>query len=113
MRIFQRLQGIAYIAGGLWPVFHMASFEKATGRKTDKWLVRTVGLLTAGIGWSLWRAKSPKDARRLGALSAASFGAIDGYYTKKGRISKMYALDGLIQAGLIFSWLRHRHNHKA
>ena len=36
-------QGAFYLAAGLWPIVHRSSFERATGPKTDFWLVRTVG----------------------------------------------------------------------
>lgn len=104
----KRTQGIIYLGGGLWPALHMRSFERLTGRKEDRWLVRTVGLLTAGIGLVLLKAEDSKDTKRLGALSAVSFGVIDFYYTAKGRIKKIYATDGIIQAALLAGWLRHK-----
>jgi hypothetical protein len=44
------MQGAYYLVSGLWPLLHFTSFEAFTGRKRDRWLVRTVGLLTCGIG---------------------------------------------------------------
>lgn len=38
-------QGLFYLTSGIWPLIDMPSFEAVTGRKTDKWLVKTVGLL--------------------------------------------------------------------
>ncbi len=44
------LQGIYYVATGLWPILNMRSFEMVTGPKRDKWLVKTVGALITAIG---------------------------------------------------------------
>lgn len=109
----KKTQALLYIAGGLWPLVHMRSFEKVTGRKEDKWLVKTVGLLTASIGVVLLKAENTTDTRRLGKLSAISFGVIDFYYTAKGRIKKIYAADGIVQALLLVAWLVRRRNGSA
>ncbi|MGH7661110.1 MAG: hypothetical protein ACRENA_09390 [Vulcanimicrobiaceae bacterium] len=45
-----KLQAGYYIATGIWPLLSMRSFEAITGPKTDRWLVRMVGLLAATIG---------------------------------------------------------------
>ena len=44
------IYSIYFMLTGIWPVVHMPSFIAVTGPKTDLWLVRTVGLLIAGIG---------------------------------------------------------------
>jgi len=46
-------QGLFYLTSGIWPLLDMPSFEAVTGRKTDKWLVKTVGLLVAVSGSAL------------------------------------------------------------
>ena len=46
-------QGLFYLTSGIWPLIDMPSFEAVTGRKTDKWLVKTVGLLVAVSGSAL------------------------------------------------------------
>ena len=43
------LQGIYYLITGIWPLIHIGSFMKITGPKTDRWLVKTVGVLLAVI----------------------------------------------------------------
>ena len=53
-----RLQGIYYLLTGLFPFVHFGAFEALTGRKRDRWLVRTVGLLAAVIGLTLVRRPS-------------------------------------------------------
>ena len=46
-------QGLFDLTSGIWPLLDMPSFEAVTGRKTDKWLVKTVGLLVAVSGSAL------------------------------------------------------------
>ncbi len=96
-----RTYGIFLAAAGLWPVAHMRSFEAVTGPKADRWLVKTVGLLLASIGGTLLAgsrgARPPRELLGLGLTTALSLGAIDLYYGLRGRISRIYLLDGLLQ----------------
>ena len=41
------IQGAYFLATGIWPLLHLASFMRVTGPKTDRWLVKTVGALVA------------------------------------------------------------------
>jgi hypothetical protein len=43
-------QGIYFFVMGIWPLFSMRTFEAVTGPKTDRWLVKTMGVLIAVIG---------------------------------------------------------------
>jgi hypothetical protein len=36
-------QGAFYLSSGVWPLISMRTFERITGPKTDKWLVKTGG----------------------------------------------------------------------
>ncbi|HYF64628.1 MAG TPA: hypothetical protein VD886_17520 [Herpetosiphonaceae bacterium] len=103
-----RVQGIVYALSGLWPVFHLRSFERVTGPKADGWLVKTVGLLLAVIGGVLWRASvrstTTSDLALVGAGSAAALATIDVVYASQGRISRIYLLDALMQAGFVAGW---------
>jgi hypothetical protein len=103
MRAVTILQSYYYIFTGLWPVFHMASFEKITGKKTDKWLVKQVGLLAAVIGLALLFAKYA-DKRIIAMPAAIAFTLIDFYYTFVKRIPKVYIGDGLIQIIFLCAW---------
>ena len=38
-----------YLITGVWPLLSIGTFEKVTGPKTDRWLVKTVGILV-GVG---------------------------------------------------------------
>lgn len=46
-------QGAFYLATGIWPLVSMRTFERVTGPKTDKWLVKTAGVLITAIGGAL------------------------------------------------------------
>jgi hypothetical protein len=101
--------GVFYMASGLWPVFHLRSFEVVTGPKADGWLVKTVGLLLAVIGATLIataQRKTPRDVTRLLAIgSAGALASIDVVYASAGRISRVYFLDAAVQTGLVAAWI--------
>jgi hypothetical protein len=105
------VQGIVFLVSGVWPVIHMRSFEAVAGRKTDKWLVRTVGILVAVVGGALLRARTTRritpEIALTAAGSAAGLAAIDFRYGLPGRIPRRYLLDGLMEAGFAILWLPH------
>ena|SRR5829696_2826929 len=103
------IQGIYYLITGLWPVVDITSFMLVTGPKTDIWLVKMVGLLTASIAIS-FISSFKKAASVLGILSvcsALSYLAIDVFYYFNGTISVVYLGDALMEiliiAGLLFT----------
>ena len=111
-----RAQGAYYVLSGLWAVADRRGFETVTGPKTDYWLVRTVGLLAAGIGATLLagaRRDPPlSEMTMLGLAAGASFVAIDLVYVAQGRISRVYlgdaAAHGLLAAFALTNLLRRR-----
>jgi hypothetical protein len=102
------VQGVYYLVTGLWPIVSMRSFEWVTGRKTDRWLVRMVGLLAAAIGLALLRGRDEPIDPALPVASAAAFTAVDVVYAAKGTISPIYLGDAVVELGLIAGWLRNR-----
>jgi hypothetical protein len=99
-------QALYYVVTGLWPLFHLRSFEAVTGPKTDDWLVHTVGLLAAAIGASLGTAVLRRQTQgavvsTLATTSAFAFAAIDLWYGLSGRIPPIYLADAAAQLGLI------------
>ena len=107
-RLTAAAQGGYYVLTGLWPIAHMASFEFVTGRKHDRWLVKTVGVLVTVIGAVQLRAAGRRvgdDVRLLSLGSAAGLAAIDLVYWKRGVVSAAYLLDALAEAGLVAGWL--------
>lgn len=105
MELVPAIQGIYYVITGLWPAFNISSFEKITGPKTDKWLVKMVGLLAAAIGTVLLLSNGEEIVKILGILSATSFVIIDFIYAFKRRIPLTYLGDGLLQLAFIIGWL--------
>lgn len=101
------LQGLYFLATGIWPLLSMRTFEAVTGPKVDRWLVKTVGVLVAVIGVSLL-ADARRPSRRshvLGVGSAAALAGVDVVYSLRGRISKIYLLDAVLEALLVTLWV--------
>lgn len=104
-----RAHGACNILGGAWPLVHMKSFEAVFGPKTDRWLVRTVAGLLVANGVVQLRATTPAEARqaaRVGVGTATVLLLADLRYAVPGRISRMYLLDAVVEAGWIAAWLR-------
>ncbi len=102
------LQGLYYIATGVWPLASMDTFLAVTGPKTDLWLVVTVGLLVGVIGVALlvaaWRGLSPEAVTlAVGAIFALT--AVDVVYVGRGVIPPVYLLDALAQVVLFVGWV--------
>ena len=108
-RTLATAQGAYFLATGIWPLVHMSSFLRVTGRKRDLWLVRTVGALVAVTGAAILSAgqrdRITGEVAFLAAGTAAALGAVDVIYTSRGRIPPIYMLDGVAEAGLIALWL--------
>ena len=100
------LQGLYFLATGIWPLLSMRTFEKVTGPKVDRWLVKTVGVLVAVIGVSLLAdgRRPSRGSQVLGVGSAAALGGVDVVYSLRGRISKIYLLDAVLEALLVTLW---------
>ena len=115
-RRIARLQAVYYILTGVWPLASMGTFEAVTGRKTDDWLVRTVGLLAATIGLVLGgrtladpssadgHAPSGPDAA-LGVGSALAFATTDVIHVVRRDISPIYLTDAAVELALVAGWL--------
>ena len=107
------LQGIYFLVTGIWPLLNRRSFERVTGRKEDFWLARTVGVLVAAIGSTVLtaerRGRITPEIELLAIASAGGLGLTESLFAAKGRISKVYLLDALVEGALIAAWtLRHR-----
>lgn len=102
------VQGLFYLATGLWPLVDIRSFQRVTGPKTDLWLVKTVGGLIAVTGGVLasagLRGRMNAETTGLALGSAAFLAAVDLNYVGKRRISRVYLLDAAAELGLIALW---------
>lgn len=100
-RFALHVQGWVYAVTGLWPVVHLASFERVTGEKYDDFLVHTVGLLLFVIGAALLRAllfaRLGVELALVAAGAAASLASIDIVYFMNGRLSPVYLLDAVAE----------------
>jgi hypothetical protein len=102
------LQGGYFLTTGLWPLVHMGSFEAVTGKKRERWLVKTVGSVVAVIGGVLLdaarRRRIGRTAATLAIGSAAALAGVDVVYVARGRISPVYLLDAATELGLVALW---------
>jgi hypothetical protein len=102
------VQGLLYLATGLWPLADIASFQLVTGPKTDLWLVRTVAVLVVVIGTVLLLALRSRrltdEIILLAAGSALGLAGIDLIYALSGRISPVYLADAAVEMGLAVLW---------
>jgi len=103
------VQGIYFTVTGIWPIISIGTFQMVTGRKTDLWLVRTVGITVAAIGAGLICAGLTGElcsAVFVTAIgSAAGLAGIDLTYTLKRVIAPVYLLDAVVEIMLILWWL--------
>jgi len=102
------IQGIFYVATGVWPLIDIVSFQLVTGPKTDLWLVKTVGVLVTVIGLVLLSAARSRRITNeivlLAAGSALALAGIDLIYALSGRISAVYLGDAVVEIGLAVLW---------
>jgi hypothetical protein len=103
------LQGLYFVATGMWPVLSRRSFERVTGPKADFWLAQTVGVLVTGIGTVILvaerRRRITPEIQLLAVASATGLALVDVAFVARNRISKVYLLDALAEASLTAGWL--------
>ena len=103
------VQGIYFFVFGIWPLFHMKSFLRVTGPKTDLWLVKTVGTILAVIGVALilaWiNAEINTSIIVLAIGSALSLALVEFIYVAKRVISPIYLGDTVVELILIGWWV--------
>ncbi|MFP5384908.1 MAG: hypothetical protein ACLGHN_02430 [Bacteriovoracia bacterium] len=104
MALTLTLQGWFYLITGLWPLIHMKSFEKVSGEKIDKWLVRTVSLMIVSSGVIFVTYNTSKEAVTLAIMNATALMMIDLIYVTKKVISKVYLIDAVIEVGFIVAY---------
>jgi hypothetical protein len=109
VRLVARVQGLYYLATGVWALVSIRTFEAVTGPKTDRWLVKTVGVLVSVIGGSLAVVKRRRrvgpELMVLGMASAAGLAAIDTVYAARKRISSVYLLDAMVEMAVLAAWV--------
>jgi len=102
------VQGLYFAITGIWPLIDLASFQAVTGRKTDLWLVQTVGALLTVIGMSFCIAGSRyvvgAGTYFLAVASALALMLVDVVFTTEGTISRIYLLDAAAELLLLIGW---------
>lgn len=102
------VQGLFYVATGLWPLFSPGTFQRVTGPKADFWLVKTFGLFIAVVGAVLLLAAARRavslEVALLAAGGAAALAACDVAFVARRRIGPVYLLDAAAEAALVAAW---------
>jgi hypothetical protein len=102
------IQGVFYLATGLWPLLDIDSFQAVTGPKTDLWLVRTVGVLVTVVGLVLVsaarRGALGREIALLAVGCALGLAAIDIIYVLSGTIAPIYLADAAAEIALAAGW---------
>ena len=105
-------QGAYFFATGVWPLLSMRTFEAVTGPKTDRWLVKTVGVQVGVVGLVLLLAgaggRITPEVVLLAIGSALGLAGIDVWYVARGVIPRIYLLDAAAEAVLIAAWVAAR-----
>lgn len=100
-------QAAHYILTGLWAVLHLRSFEALTGKKQDRWLVRSTGLMIATVGSYFLMAgvqgPSPRT-RWFGMLFPAALATADVCWAWRSTRAKAYLADALVAGIVIGAW---------
>jgi len=108
-RTASAVQGLFYLATGVWPLVHMDSFLAVTGPKTDLWLVDTVGALVAVVGVVLLlAAQSGRVTQELALLAigcAAALAAVDVVFVARDVIPPVYLADAVAEGVFILWWV--------
>jgi hypothetical protein len=108
-------QGVFYVVTGLWPIIHLRSFEKFTGRKQQRegLLAQSMGGLIAAVGVALIAGsleKRPSAALKwLGMGSALALGVADLVFARRNIIkhqtSKSYLADAAAEGAALAGWI--------
>jgi hypothetical protein len=102
------VQGLYFLATGVWPLVHIESFLAVTGPKTDLWLVQTVGALIAVVGAALLLAAASGRVTRevvlLGAGAALALGLVDVVFVAREVIPPIYLADAAPEAVFVLWW---------
>jgi hypothetical protein len=112
------VQGLYYLATGVWPLVSIETFQIVTGYKTDNlvtgreadhWLVMTVGVLVTAIALTLlvaaWRGKYPVEMVVLAVTSSLGLIGLDVIYVAREVIPPIYLADAALEIVLIAAWI--------
>ena len=107
-RTLAAVQGLYFLATGVWPLVHIPSFLEVTGPKTDLWLVYTVGALVAVVGLVLLcsarTGRVSQEVALLAAGCAAALAAVDVLFVSRGVLPRVYLLDAAVELVILLAW---------
>jgi hypothetical protein len=108
LNIVALVQGGYFFLTGVWPIVSIDTFQMVTGKKTDLWLVKTVGLLVGVIGAVLlWAGATGNVLGQTAGLaigSALALTIIDVYYVWRRVIAPIYLADAVAELLLVAGW---------
>lgn len=98
------------IVTGVWPLISLRTFEAITGPKLEGWLVKTAGVLIAGVGATLVSAGATRrvtpEIALLATSTAGGLAAIDIVYAgMRRRISPVYLVDAALELAIVGGWM--------
>lgn len=117
-RVLLWIQGVYYLATGVWPLVSIRSFIWVTGQKTDHlptgleedhWLVMTVSVLITAIALGIltaaWRNETVLSIAIVAVGAAVGLTAIDLIYVARGVILPIYLVDAVLEVPLFLTWI--------
>lgn len=117
VRVLLGIQGVFYLATGIWPLVSIRTFQWVTGPKTDHlptgreadhWLVNTVAVLVLSIAITFllaaWRGEFSLSLAWLAIGAPIGLLAIDVIYVMREVIAPIYLLDAAIEGALLVAW---------
>jgi hypothetical protein len=108
MKLVLIIQSVYFFVTGIWPILHINSFLKITGKKTDIWLVKTVAALICSIALSFFSGiiiGITLPVIILALTSSVALFIVDVYYVLNKTISKVYLLDAILELIFIIYWM--------
>jgi len=101
-------QALYYVLTGLWPLVSMPTFLRASGPKTDLWLVQIVAVLVLLIGvviaLATLRQNQSPEVIVLAMGAAVAFAGVDIVFHAQRIIPRIYLADAAIQLAILILW---------
>lgn len=99
------VQGVYYFVTGIWPILHLRSFEKVTGKKQDRWLLYTVSWMilcsSLVLLYGSMKGTISTEILILAISNILTLTGIDLYYALRDVIRKIYLLDAVLELILL------------
>jgi len=107
-RIISLIQLLYFLITAVWPFVHLESFLRATGPKTDIWLLKTVSVLLLPYCFLLLYLAIASKRSVIAIITVILCGlglmSIDVWYYLHKVISAVYLIDGFMQLLFVIFW---------